>query len=61
MEPALNISGGGFWWRGGFAALVIVLCVNVIQADSPDTGLADAMSKAQRRGLPIFVYVYDSI
>ena len=57
----MNMSGGGFWRRGGFAALVMVLCVNIIQADSPDTGLAEALSKAQRRGAPIFVYVYDSI
>jgi len=40
---------------------LLVLCANVIQVNAADTDLGDALSKAQRRGVPIFVYVYDSI
>jgi hypothetical protein len=42
-------------------SVLLVLCANVLQVNAADTDLEDAMSKAQRRGVPIFVYVYDSI
>ena len=42
-------------------SVLLVLCANVIQVNAADTDLGDAMSQAQRRGVPIFVYVYDSI
>jgi hypothetical protein len=42
-------------------SVLLVLCANAIQVNAADTGLGDAMSKAQRRGVPIFVYVHDSI
>jgi hypothetical protein len=47
--------------RGVYAAVLLVLCGNVTQVHAVETGLGDAMSKAERRGVPIFVYVYDSI
>ena len=57
----MHVAMKKLWQQGVFAIVLLVLCANGIQADSPDTGLGDAMSKAQRRGIPIFVYVYDSI
>jgi hypothetical protein len=46
---------------GLFAVLIGLTAAWQIQANAADTGLDEAMSKAQRRGVPIFVYVYDSI
>lgn len=49
------------WQRGGYAAVLLVLCVNVTQVNAADTDLGDALSKAQRRGVSVLVYIYDSI
>ncbi len=57
----MYVATKNLWQRGVCAAVLLVLCANVIQVNAADTDLGDAMSKAQRRGVPIFVYVYDSI
>ncbi|MEE2843568.1 MAG: hypothetical protein VX761_03580 [Planctomycetota bacterium] len=49
------------WQRAVYATVLLVLCMNAIEVDAADMGLGDAMSKAERRRVPIFVYVYDSI
>ncbi len=57
----MYVATKNLWQRGVYAAVLLVLCANVIQVNAADTDLGDAMSQAQRRGVPIFVYVYDSI
>ncbi len=57
----LYVATKNLWQRGVYAAVLLVLCANVTQVNAADTDLGDALSQAERRGLPIFVYVYDSI
>ena len=57
----MYVATKNLWQRWVYAAVLLVLCANVIQVNAADTDLGDALSKAQRRGVPIFVYVYDSI
>jgi len=61
MNQALSVIRCKYWQQGVYAAVLLVLCMNAIEVNAADMGLDDAMSKAQRRGVPIFVYVYDSI
>jgi hypothetical protein len=49
------------WQRRVCAAVLLVLCGNATEVNAADMGLDDAMSKARRHEMPIFVYVYDSI
>jgi len=57
----MHVATKNLWQRGVYAAVLLVLCANVTQVNAADTDLGDALSQAERRGLPIFVYVYDSI
>ena len=57
----MHVTMKNLWQRGVYAVVLLVLYANVIQVNAADTDFGDAMSKAQRRGVPIFVYVYDSI
>ncbi|MCS5629412.1 MAG: hypothetical protein NZ744_01190 [Pirellulaceae bacterium] len=49
------------WQRGVSAAVLLVLCGIVTQVHAADTELGDVLSEARRRGVSVFVYVYDSI
>lgn len=41
--------------------LLLSVFANAANAAAPDTKLTTALAESQRRGVPIFIYVYDSI